>query len=220
MNPYPSFSLLSAWTPQQQEKFIDGLSHVFFVDGHVIFERGDASDDVYFILSGAVKSLNTSADGKISYFRMRQAGDCFGYYSAISEKPRTATMLAVGETELARIKGEDFFALVLEHPEIGRPFMKLIVGLLRVETDRLTHLTTLATHRRVAAELLAQSRAQSSHTIPLPDRVEFASYMGMTRETLSRALSLLSRKKLIRLSGNMIVIVNEQGLGRIAYQTA
>jgi CRP-like cAMP-binding protein len=212
MNAYLPFPLLSAWSPSQQKKFISGLERMLFSDGQIIFEKDDTSKDVYFILTGAVKSLNYSDEGRISYFRIRQAGDCFGYYSAISEEQRTATVHAVGATELARMAGTAFFSLVLENPDIGRPFLKLIVGLLRIETNRLTNLTTLTMHRRVAAELSDQSTAQDSLILTLPDRVEFASYLGMTRETLARALAGLVKKKLIKLTGKKIFILNLQRL--------
>lgn len=212
MTDFPQFRLLSPWPMSKQKEFIYGLSRVHFSDAETVFERGDKSTDVYFIISGEAKSLNYNSNGKVSYFRIRQAGDCFGYYSAISGEPRTATMIAVGETELARISGEAFFSLVLDDKDIGRNFLKLVVGLLRIETDRLTNMTTLPTQQRVAAEILAQCMNNEEKSFSLPDRDEFASYLGMTRETLSRALSNLAKHKFVSLSDKDIKILDIAGL--------
>lgn len=212
MKNYPIISLLSAWPTNQQEKFIGTLKKINFGDQEIIFEKDDASTDAYFILQGSVKSLNYNSNGKISYFRIRHAGDCFGYYSAISEQPRTATMIAIGSVVLARMSSKDFFALLATHPEINKIFLKLIVGILRIETDRLTNLTTFSTHQRVAAELLSRQFNREHLKIILPDRVEFASYLGMTRETLSRSLNHLCKKKLINLHSNIVTIVDHDGL--------
>jgi CRP/FNR family transcriptional regulator, cyclic AMP receptor protein len=213
MNQLPLFSLLAPWPSDQQKQFIESLKRRSFQDGAIIFERGESSSDVYFIISGSIKSLNYSKNGSISYFRMRYAGNCFGYYSAISELPRTATYLAVGQTELAIMSGAEFFSLVLEHKNVCRNFLKLLVELFRLETERLTNMTTLPTHQRVAAELLAQYTNQGGPNIVLPDRDEFASYLGMTRETLSRILNYLVKKKFIKVSKNQIVILDPDTLG-------
>ncbi len=212
MNKLPLFSLLTPWSSEQQKQFITGLKHKSVPDGAVIFERGDTDSDVYFIISGVVKSVNFGNDGNISYFRPRYAGDCFGYYSAISESPRTVTVTAVGPTVLAKISGTEFFSLVLENRNITRNFLKLVVGLLRVETDRLTNMTTLPTRKRVAAELLAHTGGQQRVRIKLPDRNELASYLGMTRETLSRALNYLDKKKFIKVNKNEILILDSDSL--------
>ncbi len=212
MDKLPLFSLLAPWSSEQQKQFIGRLKHKSFHDGAVIFEKGDASTDVYFIISGTIKSLNYGYKGNISYFRLRYAGDCFGYYSAINELPRTATYIAVGPTELAQISGTEFFSLVLENQNICRNFLKLLVGLFRLETERLTNMTTLPTHHRVAAELLMQHVNQNRSNIELPERNEFASYLGMTRETMSRALNYLQKKGLIKVNKSRISILDLDGI--------
>lgn len=215
MTTYPSMFLLSPWSLPTQKALIDRLPRVALDEGQALFEKGDVSTDAYFILSGAVKSSTCSPDGKFCYFRMRQAGDCFGYYSAVTGGVRTATMTASEPTILARMRGSDFVALVSENPEIARVFMKMAITLLRVETDRLTHIVTLPAPNRVAADILQRS------SVPVtlarfrpPERPEWASYLGMTRETLSRALNLLARRKLIRFGVDELEVVNRKELGR------
>ncbi|MBI1272863.1 MAG: cyclic nucleotide-binding domain-containing protein [Alphaproteobacteria bacterium] len=212
MAAYPQISLLASWPAEKQGQFIGKLQSIVLTDGQSIFENGDKTTDVYFILRGATKSVNYGPDGSMTYFRIRHVGDCFGYYSAISGESRTATMLAVGDTELAKISGPDFFNLVLENPPIGRIFMKLVVGLLRTETRRLTNLTTLPARQRIAAELLTLSANQKSQTINLPSRVEWAGHLGVTRETLARILNGFVKQGFVKIDGNKVAILNTAGL--------
>lgn len=213
MAVYPSMFLLAPWNAARQKALIDRLPRVTLDEGEVLFEKGDVSTDAYFILSGAVKSSTCSPDGKFCYFRMRRAGDCFGYYSAVTGGSRTATMTAAEPAVLARMSGAGFVALVSENPEIARVFMKMAMTLLRIETDRLTHIVTLPAPQRVAADILRRcsASAESDCFVP-PERPEWASYLGMTRETLSRALSLFARRKLIRIERKGLTILRRAEL--------
>jgi CRP/FNR family transcriptional regulator len=114
--------------------------------------------------------------------------------------------------ELAKISSKHFFSLVLQEPAIGRKFLKLIVSLLRIETNRLTNMTTLPTRQRIAAELLAQCSIQENAQAILYDRNEFSSYLGMTRETLSRSLSYLEKKGFIKVKEDKVSITNLNGM--------
>lgn len=215
MAVYPSMSLLAPWSAARQKALIDKLPRVALDEGEELFEKGDTSTDAYFILSGAVKSSTSSPDGKSCYFRMRQAGNCFGYYSAVTGGHRTATMTAAEPTVLARMRGEDFLALVSENPEIARVFMKMAITLLRIETDRLTHIVTLPAPKRVAADILQRSSVPDAVAyFKPPERLEWASYLGMARETLSRALGLFARRKMIRMGAQGLEIVNRKELER------
>lgn len=207
MPKYPCFSLLVPWSSEQQESLIDSLPQLSFASGDTIFEYGDTSNDVFFIIKGGAKSLNYTVDGKLSYFRLRNEGDCFGYYSAISNEPRTANMVAVGDTLLAKMQAEEFFSLVLDNRNVGRNFLKLVVGLLRVETNRLTALTTMTTKERLITELLSNHTTQHPNVFKIHDSVEFASYLGMSRETLSRVLHELEEENLIKIDGENIFLL-------------
>src|SRR5262249_29822439 len=112
--------------------------------------------------------------------------------------------------------GPDFFSFVLDNPDIGRVFLKLVISVLRHETNRLTYLTVLSASQRVAVEIASLGLAQGAEKVMLPDRIELASYLGMTRETLSRSLADLSKKKLIRLSGSAVTILDQAGLEAFA----
>jgi CRP/FNR family transcriptional regulator, cyclic AMP receptor protein len=216
MSKYPPFDLLSPWPANRQAQLLDSLPRRYFDDGAFIFDRGDPGTEVYFVLSGAVKNVSYNERGKISYFRTYRPGEFFGYYSAISEKPRTAGVTAIGPTETAVMSGKRFFSFVLDNRDIGRAFLKLVIDILRNETNRLTHLTMLSAQERVAAELVSLGLSCAGTSVPLPERIELASYLGMTRETLSRILADFSKRKLIKLSGNKVVILDQAQLEVLA----
>lgn len=213
MTSIPPISLLAAWPTEKQADFINSLPHVSFTPGEIIFMKDDPSIDVYFILQGSVKSTNYDQhDGKISYFRTRTAGDCFGFYGSICGQSRLATMVAIDHVVCAKMNGHAFFDFVLENPAVGRSFIRLIMTLLRTETDRITNITLLPASKRLVAELLHLHQQTEGDVIRLPARNDFASYLNMTRETLARELSNLKQQGLISINGTKIKVVDVQGL--------
>lgn len=213
------FEFLNPLPLEQQSEILGTLPVKIFKNDEVIFERGDASTDIYFILEGATKSVNFGANGKMAYFRMRQAGECLGYYSGISGEPRTSNMIAVGDTKLAVMQTDDFMHLVTHTPLLAEKMLKLVMGILRKETDRLTHMITLNSAQLICAELLAEAGQNISNNIDLPSREELAGKLGMTRETLSRELNKLIKNGLIAVDKKIITLLKVSDIEDIAYGT-
>lgn len=196
-------------------KIIETLPRSNYADGEIIFDLDDKTTDVYFILEGATKSVNFSANGAMAYFKLRKKGDFFGYYSAISGEPRTARMIAVSNTMLAKMDGKEFMRLVTHDPILSEKMLKLIMGILRDETKRLTSLITLNATQQVCVELLMNSMGEN-HPYTLESRNEMAARLGMTRETLSRILRDLERREAIEVGKNVISIKNPDILQSLA----
>lgn len=211
---FPLFPLLLPWSAERQKVFLQTLPNFELANGQIVFQKGENSTDVYFILKGRVKSLNYNQDGKMSFFRSRGMGECFGFYSAISGESRTANMIVEEDLLAKKMKGNDFLEFITHNPDIAKNVLKLIVGLLRIETDRLNNLITESASHRLIAELVSLAHAQCSHKLILPERNDFASYLGMTRETLSRELGCLVKKKIIRIFQNEIEILDWENLNK------
>ncbi|MBI1327662.1 MAG: cyclic nucleotide-binding domain-containing protein [Alphaproteobacteria bacterium] len=206
------FELLSFLPPEEQAAKLDGLDKLTFDDNEVIFTHGDNSTDVYFILEGATKSVNYGPDGGIAYFRLRKAGDFFGYYAAISGGHRTATMMAVGKTHLAKMNGAAFMLMVTTCPGMSRYMLQLVTGLLREETNRITGMVVLNAQQLVCAELVSESESQKKERISILSRQEMAAKLGLTRETISRVLAGLAKKGIISLHKDTVEIKDKSEL--------
>lgn len=212
MTQPPAFALLSSLPTARQEAFIQALPRIRFDHDSVIFDRHDTTQDVYFILEGATKSVTYGPDGNMAYFKLRKAGDVFGYYSAISGEPRTARMIAVGQTVLGKMSGPDFMDMILSHRAMSAHMLQLVMALLRSETDRITTLITMDARERLAAELISLAAGDVAPSISLPSRNELAARLGMTRETLARHLSAFVQDGLIRLDKDRVQIIDAEGL--------
>jgi CRP-like cAMP-binding protein len=78
--------------------------------GHAIFRQGDPGERFYVIVSGKVEVL---VDGQPA--RVEGPGDYFGEIALLREVPRTATVIALEDTQLLSLDGDAFVAAVSGH---------------------------------------------------------------------------------------------------------
>ena len=119
----------------------DGGSVVRYTDGDTVFCEGDEGLYLYAIISGGVRirkegSLVTTVVAELG------PGEMFGESAIIEHRPRSATALAVGDTELACYDKAAFLDALSEDPELALRAMSALIGRLRTTTERLRDLAT------------------------------------------------------------------------------
>jgi NTE family protein len=83
--------------------------------GATLFTAGEPSDAMYIVLSGAL-SVFAAADRKQNLGRAL-AGDTVGEMGLITGRARSATVIALRDSELARLSREAFDRVFRSHPE-------------------------------------------------------------------------------------------------------
>lgn len=129
----------------------------------LILDHGDQAKEVIFIISGAVRILVSSSEGRHMILDHLTDGDVFGEMSAIDGRNRSATVLATHRTEVCIMPGSVFLRLVLAEPELANRVMKMLVGRIRVLNERLAEHSFLTARQRLCTELLRLSRSRSGH---------------------------------------------------------
>ncbi|MEJ2565526.1 MAG: cyclic nucleotide-binding domain-containing protein [Gammaproteobacteria bacterium] len=132
------------------------LDHPSFEEGTVwarreakadetLFTEGDQGSEVYLLLKGTVRVVGAvDLDDKRTVhpgFSDLEAGQVFGELPLFDGEPRSATVIALTDCELAVIEGEQLMAFLDAHPELGYPIFKelihLLVGRLRQANRRI-----------------------------------------------------------------------------------
>ena len=95
----------------------DEIDRVYFKKGDIIFDWGDKSEAIFFIVDGQV-SVRTL---KNRSFALLSTADSFGEYSLITGKPRTLRATAETDCQLFKLSSE----WVLSHLTKEHPFVRL-----------------------------------------------------------------------------------------------
>ncbi len=134
----------------------DGGTVRAYDDGDVIFTEGDDGLYLYVIISGAV-SIRKEGDLVATVVAELGAGEMFGESAIIEHRPRSATAVAVGATELACYDRQAFLDALADDPELALRAMGALIERLRVTTEQLQHLATQ--HVLDRAEMALTERA-------------------------------------------------------------
>lgn len=97
--------------------------------GEVITRRGETSDDMFLIVSGAFEALMNDS----GHARQLGAGDLFGELEHLSKVPRRENVISTSEGHIAALKAERIFDWMEKNPEAG---VKLAVNLARLVAGR------------------------------------------------------------------------------------
>lgn len=97
----------------------------------IIFNAGETSQDVYLILRGQVRILgNVDLDDQRRIhpgFSELGQGEMFGELPLFDGQPRSASVMALEETELAVLDSRRLMAFLDVHPELGYPIYKELI---------------------------------------------------------------------------------------------
>ena len=171
--------------------------------GDRVYQAGDRFVSLHVVHSGFFKTVNLAADGRDQVVSLHFKGDWLGF-DGIADQQHSCDAVALDTGELWSTRYDDLLRRCAEQPAL----LGLLHGAMSREIgrdrDSMMSLCTLPADARVAEFLRHWAEAQSerglrSDAITLRmTRAEIGNYLGMTLESVSRALSRLAREQVIR----------------------
>lgn len=169
------------------------LIKTYFTEKHFdkkqfVFHQEDYIDNCYFVISGLMKLVYVNDLGKEFIFSIvnenRWESDFMAYFT---KNKTTMSLQCVEKTHLLCLTLENYHKLCNEFPQMQRFFhQKSTLGFITTQHRLLCFLTTNAQERY---EMILK---QSPEIFKRASKTLLASYLGVSRETLSR---LYSKKK-------------------------
>lgn len=197
------FSSLSAPALADLETLLVPLSHPA---NKVLFCETQPSDGVRVIIEGEVKLSINSTDGRRLSLRIARAGEVLGLSSTLSGNPYEMTSDTLYPAKIAHIARQDFLHFLARHPdayesvtrEVSRSFN------LACEQLRLVGLSN-SVPERLASLLLHWSESGSRCRVALTHE-QIGEFIGASRETVTRTLSIFKNRRLVAQHGCTIEI--------------
>lgn len=189
--------------------------------GEWLFERGQDTSNVYFVLSGTVRVLNYSATGRVVRFAAVGSGGMFGELAAIDGLPRSATVVADKPCTLAKLGAKDFRRMLELSPAFALNVIKRMAQVVRACDEQIMDLAELNASQRVCLQLLRLASPDpivngSWVVYPLPTQASLAGDAGTTRETVARVLGRLAAQGLVQRKGRSLYIRDRDRLESLA----
>ena len=114
---------LQTCTREQQQEFLYSGKRLRYTVGETVCRAGDPGDRFYIILNGQVHVL--LKPGRPVLARLA-AGDYFGEIAILTGQVRTATVMAVEDTELLAFERQSFQQLIDSHPLMAERIAQVI----------------------------------------------------------------------------------------------
>ncbi len=206
----PIFSTLSI---EELQKVVNLIYRRSYIKGELIVIEGSNLDSLIIINSGQVKAYRDTQDGKEQILYVFSEGDFFGEKNLIINQAATYNVEALEETNICAIRKEDFQKLLTEHPSIGLKIMEELCNRLDRLEKTIEGMGSKDVEARLGMVLLEFARKHGKESgegilVELPlSREGIASYIGLTRETVSRKMTLLQNQGIIEMVGNKKVLI-------------
>jgi CRP/FNR family nitrogen fixation transcriptional regulator len=212
-------SLSDMGMPSESNPIVS-LNEFTYKKGTEIYGEKEPAEYVYQVKSGAVRSHKLLPDGRRQIGAFHLAGDIFGLENG-SEHRFTAE--AIVDTTVRLIKRRSLEIVAENDPMVARNLLSMTTTNLQHAEDHMLLLGRKTSLERVAAFLLEMDkRLAPSGVMALPmSRRDIADYLGLTLETVSRALSRLHELGILGFIGNtqrQIVLRDRQQLASLDLQ--
>ena len=177
-----------------------------------IYGEGELSEYVYQVIRGSVRTYKLLSDGRRQIGAFHLAGDVFGLDPGTSHR---LTAEAITDTAVRLVKRRSLEAAAGSDVRVAHNLWTMTASDLRHAEDHMLLLGRKTAMEKVATFLLEMDRRLAKAGImALPMcRRDIGDYLGLTLETVSRALSQLNDQGiLVFSSARQIVLRNRQRL--------
>jgi len=189
----------------------------------VLFVAGDPGDGCYRVEQGLLKVSVVSPSGGERILAILGPGTLVGELAMIDAQPRSASVTAARDSELSFIGRAAFEQVAIDHPDVYRHIVKLLVRRLRDTNNVVAAMSFLSLKGRVAHGLLSLAEAFGNDVgagrILIRQKVtqsDLAAMAGIARENVSRILNDWMRQKLVSRLAGYYCLENRSALEREA----
>ncbi len=171
--------------------------------GDVLYQAGERFTSLHVLNSGMVKIVNLSPDGREQVVGLHFRGDWLGF-DGIATEHYGCDAIAMDTGEVWSFRYDALLEACSTKPVLLQVLHEAMSREIGRDRDSMMSLCTLPADARVAdflrnwAEALAERGLRTDQITLRMTRAEIGNYLGMTLETVSRALSRLARTEVIR----------------------
>jgi CRP/FNR family transcriptional regulator, cyclic AMP receptor protein len=202
---------------------LDQVSHHSTMPaGAILFVEGQVSRGIFVLCSGRVKLSTASREGKVLILKTVEAGEVLGLSATVSGASYEMTAETAVPCQLNFVGRKDLLEMLHAHSEVGvHAAQSLSSDFQSAYCDIRDLVMARSSEGKLARLLLSCSPKQEKgsdelHLRSVMTHEEMAQRIGSSRETVTRLLSELKRKQMIRLDGATLVIRSRIALETLA----
>ncbi|MGH0034102.1 MAG: Crp/Fnr family transcriptional regulator [Myxococcota bacterium] len=178
--------------------------------GQILFQKGDESAQIYAIVSGRLKVFATSPEGRDVTFAFMGPGELFGELGVADDAPRSASVMAISEAELAVLSQPDLGILLRDHPKVAAELVRASTATVRRLSERAEDAAFLSLEQRLAkivADLATRlGERDPEGTLLHLRQQDLADLMSVSRESINKILTAWKAEGVLELRRGAICL--------------
>jgi CRP/FNR family transcriptional regulator, cyclic AMP receptor protein len=172
-----------------------------------IFSQGEDCRSVQYLQKGSVKISVISGSGKEAIVGLLAVGDFFGEGSIAGQVTRTASAIALEDTDVLEIDKKEMIRMIREEPEFAERFVAhMLKRNVRIEEDLVDQLFN-SSEKRLARVLLLAARygneGKTQEVIAELSQETLAEMIGTTRSRVSFFMNKFRKLGFIKYNGGL-----------------
>ena len=192
-----------------------------YAKGEFVFRRGDPGDRIMLLVTGGIKLAIVSAKAKEIVLHFIGAGDVFGEIGALDGKPRTASAIALQDSEVFIVQSRDLLPALMACPPAMIEMCRTLCAWARIrmslfEDQTLDMRTRIARGLLRLADQLGTRRKDGIYLDLAATQEDLGNHLGLARANVSRQLGELKALGVIRSDRGRIVIADARRLVELA----
>ena len=184
--------------------------------GKVLFAEGEPARGVYILRTGRAAISISSSEGRVVILRMAQAGDVLGLNAVLCSSSHDVTVRTLEPCRTDFIPRADLMELMTTSQAGTHAILKVLSKELTELTTRTRSALLLQTATARLAKLLLEWSRDSVRIDKVFTHEQIAQMICSSRETVTRALARLSRRNIIQITSNAILIRDQATLEQMA----
>ncbi len=184
----------------------------------VIIDSAKPNTNLFLLVAGHAQAYALSIDARLVLVEDFYAGALFGESGLVSVAGPQQEVVAVERSFTGQFENAAFVGLMENYSGIAMAVTRLFAERLISSTQRMISVTTLSAPGRIYAELHRQAKLSEGWTLnPAPVLADLARHVQSTRETASRAISVLEKRGIIQRGANSLTVVAPHRLEELIY---
>lgn len=199
--------------------------------GEIAMAEGQLSREVLIIERGWVEVVKGTADGREMVIAQRGPGELVGELSAIDSLPRTASVRAATDVEVAVVPSREFVQIVTADPQLALALLNHVAARVRQASGNILEQGVVDGMRRVCRHLatlierqaVEGGRSGASGTgsiVDIGSQEHLGLVVGLHRSTLVRILADLRQSGIIETGRGTVTVIDTDRLHALASRSS
>lgn len=185
----------------------------------LLYTEGQRASQVFYIVSGKVRTFRTHSDGKELITGIHGAGDCVGYAAALEGGVHRDNAQVFEDSGIIVISRQEFIGIFNTDSGLARQLIQWLARHASEKEAGLINLAYSSLRKKVANGILHLSASlrheQGGKRYITISRDNLAALVGSAPESLTRTLGEFRKERLIEISDGRIWLLDEEGLRKM-----